>query len=109
MEEDGRARFEKVFVNEGHDGDVVLGTSGGRDNSVVIINEFFKVANAHGTASHVIYTSSLIGIAIDLFGFVGALWRLCLHCFGLPQSLLILNVLFFEEEMIMHPLHAKIS
>ncbi len=64
MEQDRGAGFEKVFVDKGHDGNIVLWASGAGDNGMVIIDQFFQIAHAHGTASHIVDSTSFVRVSI---------------------------------------------
>ena len=98
MQQDACARFQQVFVDEGHDGNIVLRASGARHDGVIIINHLLKSANAHRAAAHIINSSSFISIPVKRLGIAACscrwtfLGRLCLS-----QAFLILDVLFFEE------------
>jgi len=48
VEEDGAAWFEEILVDEGHDGDVVLWSVGGRDDGVVVVDDFLEGSDGHG-------------------------------------------------------------
>ena len=105
MQEHAGAGLEQVLVDEAHDADVVLGPRGAADNGMVVVNHLLEGANAHGTATHVIHTATLVGHAVlaRLRARGGAL----LGGLGLAQALLVLDIFFLKEQVVVDALHAQ--
>lgn len=51
IEENWTIGFKLVFIDKGHDRNVVLRAHGRGDNAVIFVNEFFKGAHVHGETS----------------------------------------------------------
>lgn len=60
MHEDGAAWLELVLVDEGEYSYIVLGSHGGRYNGMVLVDELFEAADAHGGAAEVVDLGSVL-------------------------------------------------
>ena len=91
VEEDGAAGLELVLVDEGEDGDVVLGANAGGNDSVVVVDDFLEVANRHWCSSQVVNLAALLLVLLIL---------------GL-QALLVPDELLLHEKIVLDPLHLE--
>ena len=60
VEKNTAARFQLIFINKGHNADVMLAANRGADYGVVVVYNLLQRSYRHGCTSQVIYTTSLL-------------------------------------------------
>jgi hypothetical protein len=91
VHEDGAPRLELVLVNEGEDADIVLGSDGGGDDGVALVDDLLEGSDAHGGASEVVDLGSVL-LGLVLLG---------------AEALLSGDELLLHEEVVLDPVELE--
>jgi hypothetical protein len=92
VQEDGAAGLQQVLVNETHDGDIELGATRGRDDGVVVVNDFLHSADSHWAPAKVVHARAVFLVLVLARVPLGA------------ETLLVLHKLLLHEHVVLDPL-----